>query len=130
MIDLLGDGGPAGEPEFAGDAPSFIWAPSVRRGSWACWAMTPSNAFTYSSARRMISGSETQKPSSVKTRTRARESAMAPSSASRSPASPTVTAPIGLHGDVAGGAAQGEHLLDDAGGVRDRAWCSPWRRRR
>ena len=43
----------------------------------------------------MMSGSQTQKPSSLKTRTRARESAIAPSSASRSPFCPTVTAPIG-----------------------------------
>ena len=44
---------------------------------------------------------------------------MAPSSASCSPASPTVTA---RRGDIhpAGGAAQGEDLFDDAGGVRDR----------
>ena len=43
----------------------------------------------------MRSGSETQNPSSEKTRTRAREPAMAPSSASRSPCRPTVTAPMG-----------------------------------
>ena len=43
----------------------------------------------------MSSGSQTQNPSSLKTRTRARESAIAPSSASRSPFWPTVTAPIG-----------------------------------
>ena len=76
-------------------SPSCIWAPSVSRGSSACWAMTPSNALTYSSARRISRGSATQCPSSEKIRTRAAESAIAPSSASRSPASPTVTAPIG-----------------------------------
>ena len=43
----------------------------------------------------MSSGSETQKPSSEKTRTFARERAIAPSSASCSPLSPTVTAPMG-----------------------------------
>ena len=43
----------------------------------------------------MSSGSATQKPSSEKTLTRARLEAIAPSSASRSPARPTVTAPIG-----------------------------------
>src|SRR6218665_76788 len=57
--------------------------------------MTPSNTFTYSSARRMSNGSETHSPSSEKTRTRARDAAIVPSSASRSPASPTVTAPMG-----------------------------------
>ena len=44
---------------------------------------------------------------------------MAPSSASCSPSRPTVTAPIGLHGGVAGRLAEGEHLLDDTGGVGD-----------
>ncbi len=43
----------------------------------------------------MMSGSHTQEPSSLKTRTCARDEAMAPSSASRSPFCPTVTAPIG-----------------------------------
>ncbi len=63
--------------------PSFIWASSVSRGSWACWATTPSKALTYSSARRMSTASETQMPSSENTRTRAAESAIAPSSARR-----------------------------------------------
>ncbi len=43
----------------------------------------------------MISGSNTQNPSSLNTRTRARDDAMAPSSARRSPFWPTVTAPMG-----------------------------------
>ncbi len=68
----------------------------------------------------MSSGSETQKPSSEKTRTFARERAIAPSSASCSPLSPTVTAPIGLHGGVARRAAEAGLLLDDSGGVGDR----------
>ena len=67
----------------------------MSRGSWACWATTPSNALTYSSARRISTASETHLPSSENTRTRAAESAIAPSSASRSPPSPTVTAPTG-----------------------------------
>ena len=82
-------------PRTAETSPSFICAPAVRRGSCACWATTPSNALTYSRARRIRTGSWTQMPSSENIRTRARESAMAPSSASRSPASPTVTAPTG-----------------------------------
>ena len=82
-------------PSRPESSPSFIWAPSVSRGSWACWATTPSNALTYSSARRISTASFTQWPSSEKTRTRAAESAIAPSSASCWPASPTVTAPTG-----------------------------------
>ena len=68
--------------------PSFICAPTVKRGSWACCAMTPSNFFIYSNARRMTSGSETQLPSSLKTRTLATESAIAPISDSFSPFNP------------------------------------------
>ena len=95
MIDSSATAGHPASPSSAETVPSFIWAPSVSRGSCACWAMTPSKDFTYSRARRMISGSHTQKPSSLKTRTWAREVAMAPSSARRSPFCPTVTAPIG-----------------------------------
>ena len=82
-------------PSRPESSPSFIWAPSVRRGSWACWAITPSNALTYSRARRIRTASETHLPSSEKTRTWAAESAIAPSSASWEPSSPTVTAPTG-----------------------------------
>ena len=57
--------------------------------------MIPSNAFTYSRARRISRGSATQWPSSEKIRTLAAEVAIAPSSASCWPASATVTAPIG-----------------------------------
>ena len=57
--------------------------------------MTPPNFFTYSSARRMTSGSLTQLPSSLNTRTCATESAIAPISAKTFPSSPCVTAPIG-----------------------------------
>ena len=60
MIDSSATAGQPASPSSPDRAPSFIWAPSVSRGSWACWAMTPSNAFTYSRARRMSSGSETQ----------------------------------------------------------------------
>ncbi len=95
MIDSSATAGQPVRPSSPESAPSFIWAPSVRRGSCACWAITPSNALTYSSARRMSSGSDTQNPSSLKTRTFARDRAMAPSSASSAPFRPTVTAPIG-----------------------------------
>ena len=57
--------------------------------------MTPPKALTYSSARRMTRGSATHLPSSEKTRTRARDRCMRPSSASSSPARPLVTAPTG-----------------------------------
>src|SRR4051794_20389732 len=87
--------GQPASPNRAERSPSFIWAPTVSRGSSACWATTPSSALTYSSARRMRAGSATHFPSSEKIRTRAAESAIAPSSASRSPRSPTVTAPTG-----------------------------------
>ena len=40
-------------PRTPESTPSFICAPSVSRGSCACWATTPSNALTYSSARRI-----------------------------------------------------------------------------
>ena len=95
MIASSATAGQPARPSRPESSPSFIWASSVSRGSWACWAMTPSNAFTYSSARRIITASLTHFPSSEKTRTRAAESAIAPSSASCSPRSPTVTAPTG-----------------------------------
>ena len=82
-------------PSRAETSPSFIWAAMVRRGSCACCAMTPSKALTYSRARRIRSGSETQSPSSENTRTEAADPAIAPNSASCSPRRPTVTAPIG-----------------------------------
>ncbi len=95
MIDSSATAGQPCSPSSAETMPSFIWAPAVSRGSWACWATTPSNAFTYSSARRMITASSTHLPSSEKTRTPAAESCMAPSSASCLPSRPTVTAPTG-----------------------------------
>ena len=82
-------------PRTPDSAPSFICAPWVSRGSCACWAIVPPKAFTYSSARRIRAASQTQSPSSENTRTRAAESAIAPSSASCVPCRPTVTAPIG-----------------------------------
>ena len=76
-------------------SPSFMSAPAVNAGSCACWAITPSKALTYSRARRMSKASDTQCPSSLKTRTRAAESAIVPNSASCSPRRPTDTAPTG-----------------------------------
>ncbi len=95
MIASSATAGQPVSPSRVLTSPSCICAPSVRRGSSACWAITPSNAFTYSSARRISFGSATQKPSSEKIRTFAAELAIAPSSAICLPARPTVTAPIG-----------------------------------
>ncbi len=95
MIDSSATAGQPPRPSSAETTPSFIWAPSVRRGSWACWATTPPKAFTYSRARRMITASSTHLPSSEKTVTRAADSCMAPSSESCLPSRPTVTAPMG-----------------------------------
>ncbi len=95
MIASSATAGQPPSPSSPETWPSFIWAPSVSRGSWACWATTPSKAFTYSSARRMITASSTHLPSSEKTRTLAAESCIAPSSASFLPSRPTVTAPTG-----------------------------------
>ena len=86
MIASSATAGQPVSPSRAETSPSCICAPSVSRGSSACWAITPSNALTYSSARRISSGSATQSPSSEKIRTWAAEVAIAPSSASRSPA--------------------------------------------
>ena len=83
---MIASSATAGQPRIPRTpdmVPSFIWASSVSRGSWACWATTPSKALTYSSARRISTASETQMPSSENTRTRAAESAIAPSSARR-----------------------------------------------
>ncbi len=95
MIDSSATAGQPPRPSSAETMPSFIWAPSVSRGSWACWATRPPKAFTYSRARRMITASSTHLPSSEKTVTPAAESCMAPSSASFLPSRPTVTAPMG-----------------------------------
>src|SRR5215469_8393912 len=95
--------------------PSFICAPSVSLGSCACCAMTPSKALTYSSARRMSTASDTQRPSSEKTLTPAAESAIEPGAAQ-------------AHGDradrlhiaVAGLPPEPPYLLGDPGGVGHR----------
>ena len=72
-------------------------------------ALTPSKAFTYSSARRMMSGSTTQKPSSLKTRTRARLDAMAQSNDGRSAEKASVAS----------------FNVRNSSAVM-RAWASPW----
>ena len=56
----------------------------------------PLKVFTYSSALRIINGSDTHLPSSLKILTLAMESAIAPISDNFSPFKPLVTAPIGL----------------------------------
>ena len=71
---LLGDAGPAGQPEPARHlALVAAGVGAGERGSWACWEMTPPKGLTYSSARRITRASCTQWPSSLKTRTPARE---------------------------------------------------------
>ena len=95
MIASSATAGQPTRPSRPDSSPSFICACSVSRGSCACCATTPSNALTYSRARRMSTASCTHLPSSLKTRTSAAECAMAPSSAMRSPPRPTVTAPTG-----------------------------------
>ena len=120
MIASSATAGQPRRPSRPDSSPSFICASSVSRGSWACWATTPSNALTYSSARRISTASETHLPSSEKTRTRAAESAIAPSSASRSPPRPDGHRADREDVAVPGLAAEPPHLLDDAGGVGDR----------
>ena len=95
MIASSATAGQPLSPKRAEISPSFICEPTVIRGSCACWAITPPNFLMYSNARRMTSGSDTQFPSSLKTLTRATESAIAPISERVSPLSPCVTAPIG-----------------------------------
>ena len=120
---MIASSATAGQPRIPSTpdmVPSFICASSVSRGSWACWAMTPSNALTYSSARRISTASETQMPSSENTRTRAAESAIAPSSASRSTCEPDGDRADRPHVAVAGRLAEVPDLLDHTGRVGDR----------
>ena len=95
IIDSSATDGQPLSPKVEETTPSCICAPSVKRGSCACWAMTPSNCFTYSRARLITNGSETQFPSSLKTLTFAFECAIDAKSANSLPSSPLVTAPIG-----------------------------------
>ena len=95
MIASSATAGQPFRPRSAATAPSCSCAPAVSRGSSACCAITPSTIRAYSSARRISSGSATHEPSSLKIRTRARERAIATSSASSLPSRPFETAPIG-----------------------------------
>ena len=113
--------GQPGSPSRPETGPSSQQASRpASRGSWACWATTPSNARTYSSARRISRPSATQCPSSEKTRVRAADRAIRPSSASSSPARPLLTAPIGTTCADPVAAADVEQVLGGLGGVGDR----------
>ena len=120
MIASSAAAGQPVRPSRPDTTPSFSCAPTVSRGSSACWAMTPPNALTYSSARRISAGSDTHAPSSEKTRTWAAESAIAPSSASCVAGPPDGDRADRLHVDQPGLAAQPPDLLDHAGGVGGR----------
>ena len=100
--------------------PSFIWAPSVSRGSWACWATTPSKAFTYSRARRMMTASSTHLPSSEKTRTRGGGVGHRAELGELLALQADGDGADRLHVAVAGLPAEPPDLLDHAGGVGDR----------
>ncbi len=127
---LLGDRRPSRPgPARRETTPSFIWAPSVSRGSCACWATTPPKAFTYSRARRMITASSTHLPSSEKTVTPAADSCMARSSASFAlQADGGRRRWAGRRSSRAPGRAAGD-LLDHTGWCRRPGRCWPWRRR-
>ena len=120
---MIASSATAGQPAARAapeSSPSFIWAPSVSRGSCACWAMTPSNALTYSSARRIstgvgdalaVVGEHPHPRGGVGHRAELGE--------------PLAGQPDGDRADrvdvaVAGLAAEPPDLLDDAGGVGDR----------
>ena len=81
---------------------------------------TPSNARTYSSARRISRASATQWPSSENTRTPAAERAISPSSASSAPARPLLTAPTGTTWADPSRAAERGQVLGGLGGVGHR----------
>ena len=68
-MDSSAERGQPAKPSFAALGPSWATAPTVRRGSSACWAISTPSPLAYSSARRMISGSCTQIPSSENIRT-------------------------------------------------------------
>src|SRR5699024_10999548 len=60
-------------PSCAAVAPSWATAPSVKRGSSACCAISTSKPLAYSNARRISCGSATHLPSSENMRTLASE---------------------------------------------------------
>ena len=121
MIASSATAGQPGRPSTPDNAPSCMCAPAASRGSCACWAMTPSNALTYSSARR-ISTASCDAAAVVGEHPHA-EPPSRPSRRARRAArrrSPTVTAPTGCTSHQAGLAAEPPDLLDDRGGVGDR----------
>ena len=120
MIDSSATAGQPPRPSSAETTPSFIWAPSVSRGSWACWATTPSKAFTYSRARRMITASSTHLPSSEKTRHPGGGVGHGAELGELLALQADGDGADGLHVAVAGLPAEPPDLLDDAGGVGDR----------
>ena len=120
MIASSATAGQPVRPSRVATSPSCICAPSVSRGSSACWAMTPSNAFTYSRARRISRASATQCPSSEKIRTRAADVGHRAQLGQVLAGEPHGDRPDRLHVDQAGLATEPPHLLDDAGRVGDR----------
>ena len=98
-IDSSAARGQPASPSRAAFGPSCATAPTVSRGSSACWAISTPRPVAYSSARRITSGSCTQMPSSENIRTCAAPAAISPISVSWAPASPTVTAPDRVHVD-------------------------------
>lgn len=120
MIDSSATAYQPPSPSSAETMPSFIWAPSVRRGSWACWATTPPKAFTYSRARRMITASSTHLPSSEKTVTPSGGVVHGAEFGELLPLQADGDGADGLHVAVAGLLAEPVDLLDDTGGVGDR----------
>ena len=120
MIASSATAGQPVSPSRVETSPSCICAPSVSRGSSACWAMIPSNALTYSSARRISCGSATQCPSSEKIRTRGRRVGHRAQLGELLAGQPDGDRADRLHVDQAGLPAEPPHLLDHAGGVGDR----------
>ncbi|CAG7352660.1 hypothetical protein PICSAR7_01703 [Mycobacterium avium subsp. paratuberculosis] len=94
-IDSSAARGQPASPSRAAVGPSWATAPTVSRGSSACWAMSTPRPVAYSRARRITSGSCTQTPSSENIRTCAAPAAIMPISVSSLPARPMVTAPTG-----------------------------------
>ena len=119
-IDSSALAGQPVRPSRAATGPSWACAPTVSRWSSACWATTASSERAYSSARRMISGSFTHRPSSENIRTAAGEAAIIPISASRSPAEADGDRADRVDVDQPDLAAPPPDVLDDDGRVLGR----------
>ncbi len=120
MIASSATAGQPCRPSTPESSPSFICAPSVSRGSCACWATTPSNALTYSSARRISTASETQLPvvgEDPHPRRRVGHRAELGQPLARQPDGDGADR---AHVAVPGLPAEPPDLLDHAGGVGDR----------